>query len=65
MTPLVDLPSASSTFAAIGAYAGPMFTELLPIVFVLTGFAVGGIIAGVIVFDIPSTIFNALHRNPK
>jgi membrane protein DedA with SNARE-associated domain len=44
MTPLVNLPAATTTFASLGAYSSPMFDELLPIVLVFVGILIGSVI---------------------
>jgi len=34
---LFTLPDASSTYAAIGAYSSPLFSEFLPLIYLIAG----------------------------
>jgi len=51
---LVNLPSATTTFANIGSYSSAMFDELLPLAWLSIGFFVGSIIVVFIIRMIPA-----------
>jgi len=45
MLTLITIPSASTFFAAVADYSGTMFTELLPVIYLIAGLIVGALFA--------------------
>lgn len=62
MTPLVDLPAASTTLASVGAASSPMFDVLLPLGLFAVGFIVGGLIVAFIIDAITGALSRVMHR---
>lgn len=55
---LFAIPAATTTIAQVTEYSAPWFTELLPVVYVAVGLAVG---IGFIIF-LMAVVHNAIHR---
>jgi len=43
------LPDASATMTGVGEYSGAIFTELLPVLYVVAGLLIGGMIVAKII----------------
>jgi len=46
---LFTMPDASTTLNGVGAYAGPIFTDFLPLIYIILGVLVIAFILGVII----------------
>jgi len=46
---LITLPSASTTLAGVGAYSEPLFTEFLPIIYLVLGILIPVLVAVLII----------------
>lgn len=62
MFQFVTLPTSTSLFAEVGAWSSPMFTNLLPLAYLIIGFAVGGLVVSALAYKIPEAISNILHH---
>lgn len=46
---LFTLPDASTTLAGVGAYSSPIFTDFLPVIYIVLGVLVVGFILSLII----------------